>query len=213
MNGSENETQARQHLLAVVERYRQEKCSEVLNQANDQARQLLRQAYGEARARARRGMAELRLQYRRSIAEAEARQQTRLRQQRQRANSALLAGLWEPLRAAILSRWQQPEARCEWIEALVQKAAASLLDSAWTIEHPADWPQTEQRALRSSLGGLSLSFVPQAAMTAGLRICAGGACVDGSVEGLLRDRAQIESLLLARLGEQCRAQPGDCPGL
>jgi hypothetical protein len=43
-------------------------------------------------------------------------------------------------------------------------------------------------------------------MSAGLRICAAGACVDGSVEGLLRDRRRVESLLLARLIERGRKE-------
>jgi len=210
MSDAGGEGQARQHLLAVVERYREQQCGELLDAANAQARQLLSQAWREARARLRRGIADVRLHYRHRIGEAEARQQTRMRQQRQRDNSALLASLWEPLQAAVVARWQRPDTRRAWIDALLQQAADSLLDSAWLIEHPADWPQGEQRAVRDRLGTLSVSFQPQAGITAGLRICAGGACVDGSLEGLLRDRVHIESLLLARLAEQCRAQRGDC---
>jgi len=211
MSAPGSDTQVQQHLLAVVERYREEKCAELLERANEQARQLLSQAWREARMRGQRGIADVRQQYRHKIAAAQARQQTRMRQQRQHDNSVLLAGLWEPLRAAILSRWQQPETRRDWIDALVRKAAASLLDSTWTIEHPGDWPQAEQSDLHSRLREVSVSFAPQVAMAAGLRICAGGACVDGSVDGLLKDRAYIESLLLARLGERCSKEPGDCP--
>ena len=199
MSVPDSGAQAQQQLLAVVERYREEQCAALLARANDQARELLRQAYAEARARGRRGVAEVRLHYRDRIAAAQARQQTRMRQQRQHENSALLASLWEPLREAILSRWQEPGTRRAWIEALLRTAAASLLDSSWTIEHPVDWPQAEQHAVRSRVGEVSLSFAPQAGMAAGLRICAGGACVDGSVDGLLRHRAQIEALLLAAL--------------
>lgn len=209
MTVPDSDTQARQHLLAVVERYRDEKCVALLEQADQQARQLVRQAYREARSRGQRGIADVRLHYRDKIAAAQARRQTRIRQRRQRDNSLLLAGLWEPLRAAILSRWQQPEARRQWIEELVRKAEASLRERDWVIEHPVEWPQQEQDALRSRLGELSLSFTPRTDMAAGLRICAGGACVDGSVEGLLRDRTRIESLLLARLNECCMKHPGD----
>lgn len=210
MSGAGSNSQAREHLLEVVERYRRERCAALLDKANAQARELVRQAYREARGRVQRGIAEVRLTYRHRIAAARARQQTRLRQQRQRENSALLAGLWEQLQGEILLRWQQRKAREMWIEALVQQAAASLLGAAWTVEHPPDWPLAEQNALRGRLDKVSLSFVPQAAMTAGLRICAGGACVDGSLNGLLRDRAHIESLLLARLGEACRKKHSDC---
>ena len=209
MSDPDSDAQAQQQLLAVVERYREEQCAALLARANDQARELVRQAYAEARARGQRGLAEVRLHYRDRIAAAQARQQTRMRQRRQQDNSALLASLWEPLRAAILSRWQEPAARRAWIDALLRTAAASLLDSSWTIEHPADWPQAEQHAVRSRVGEVSVSFAPQAGMAAGLRICAGGACVDGSVDGLLKDRAYIESLLLAALGAHGSKDPAD----
>jgi len=211
MSVTDSDAQAQQHLLAVVERYREEQCAELLERANQQARQLVRQAYGDARSRAQRGIADVRLRHRQQVAAAQARQQTRMRQQRQHNNSALLAGLWAPLRAAILSRWQEPGARREWIDALLRTAAANLLDSNWTIQHPADWPQAEQQALRTRVGEVSVSFAPQADMAAGLRICAGGACVDGSVDGLLKDRSRIESLLLAGLNQRCSEQAGDGP--
>jgi hypothetical protein len=213
MSDPDSDAQAQQQLLAVVERYREEQCAALLARANDQAGELVRQAYAEARARGRRGVAEVRQHYRDRIAAAQARQQTRLRQRRQHDNSALLASLWEPLRGAILSRWQEAAARRAWIDALLRTAAASLLDSSWTIEHPADWPQAEQDALRSRVGEVSVSFAPQPGMAAGLRICAGGACVDGSVDGLLKDRAYIESLLLAALHEHCSQEHSDCPSL
>jgi hypothetical protein len=213
MSVPDSEAQAQQQLLAVVERYREEQCAALLARANDQARELVRQGYAEARARGRRGVAEVRLHCRNRIAAAQARQQTRMRQQRHHDNSALLASLWEQLRGSILSRWQEPGARRAWIDALLRTAAASLLDSSWTIEHPVDWPQAEQHALRSRVGEASVSFAPQAGMAAGLRICAGGACVDGSADGLLKDRAYIESLLLAALHEHCSEEHSDCPSL
>jgi len=213
MTGAGSEGRAQQHLLEVVERYREQQCAELLEAANARAQQLLKQAWRETRARLQRGVADVRVLYRDRIGEAQARQQTRMRQQRQRDNSALLAGLWEPLQAAVVARWQQPDTRRAWIDALLKQTAGSLLDSAWVIEHPGDWPQAEQRAVRDRLDAVKVSFRPQAGVTAGLRICAGGACVDGTAEGLLRDRAQVEALLLARLGEACRKQHGECPSL
>ncbi len=58
---------------------------------------------------------------------------------------------------------------------------------------------------RTNCAGRSIAFrslEPQAGITAGLRISAGGACVDGSIEGLLRQRTRIEALLLAEIGKQ-----------
>jgi restriction endonuclease len=206
MSDLDTGAQARQHLLEVVERYRAEKCEALLEQAQQQARQLVRESYAEARSRARRGIAQVRQQSRDRIAAAEAHHQTRIRQQRQAENSKLLAGLWQPLQEELQLRWQQPEARHEWVEAVVAKALASLRASAWQVEHPPQWPQPERDTLRRELQETELSFVPCSDVRAGLRICAGGACVDGSVQGLLRDRTRIESLLLARLNRQCETQ-------
>jgi vacuolar-type H+-ATPase subunit H len=205
MSESDGETRARQRLVAVVERHRQEKCAELLERANQQARQLIREAFREAHSRGRQGIAEVRQQYRDRIGAARAQQQTQLRLRRQRDNGELLAALWEPLRSAVQARWGESEARRAWIDALVRLAAARLRDKSWSIEHPVDWPESEQAELRERLGA-SLNFVPQEALTAGLRIRAGGACVDGSVEGLLWDRTRVQSLLLARLIERRRKE-------
>jgi hypothetical protein len=40
-------------------------------------------------------------------------------------------------------------------------------------------------------------------ITAGLRICAGDTCVDGTRRGLLRSRSRIEGIMLAKLND-CR---------
>ncbi|MGD2073662.1 MAG: hypothetical protein PVI91_02180 [Gammaproteobacteria bacterium] len=205
MSGSDGEAQARERLVEVVERHRREKCEEVLGRAARQAGELVTQAFREARGRARQGIADVRLQYRHRIEAARAKQHTQRRQRRQRDNSELLAQLWEPLRAAVHARWQEPEARAAWIEALAGEAESRLRDTSWTVEHPPDWPESEQRALRERVAA-RLRFAPQATMSAGLRICAAGACVDGSVEGLLRDRRRVESLLLARLIERGRKE-------
>lgn len=77
---------------------------------------------------------------------------------------------------------------------------------------PADWRAALQALKRlPALPALQLRLQKQLAhaphfevkstITAGLRICAGGACVDGSADGLLRERLAIEAVLLARINE------------
>ena len=46
-------------------------------------------------------------------------------------------------------------------------------------------------------------FSGQTQIKAGLRICAGDACVDGTRCGLLRSRSRIEGIMLAKLND-CR---------
>ena len=194
-----------QHLLDVVEREREKRCRGVIEAAEQQAREIVRQAYRDARTRAHEDLEELREQIRQRIASAEAQEQTRLRHRRQQADQAFLDAAWQPLQQALLERWQHGEHRQQWISHLVDAAASMLMDRHWLIEHPADWPADESNALQDKLRGeidCIPQLEPQAGITAGLRISAGGACVDGSIEGLLRQRTRIEALLLAEIKKQ-----------
>jgi hypothetical protein len=195
-----------QNLLDVVERKRDERCRMLLNEARGQAQQLLQQARHEARERLHGKVLDIREQARQQLASAQAQRQTRLRLQRHRADEALLARAWEPLGERLLQRWEQQGSRRLWIDNLVRQAREALLDLNWNIEHPLDWPEQEREALGRQLErdlGSPPVFVAQPWIAAGLRICAGTACLDGTREGLLRSRTRIESLMLATLNE-CR---------
>jgi F0F1-type ATP synthase delta subunit len=195
-----------QHLLEFLETHRDEQCAEMLAQARSEAQQEIRQAYNEARARLHQAVLYTREQARLRLTSAAARQQTRKRQQRQQQDQVLLERAWQPLQELLQQRWQEKTARQQWIEHLLLQASAALVDSSWQIEHPGHWPAEERNALEARLGKLHEDapvFMEQPAISAGLRICAGGTCVDGSIAGLLRDRTRIESVLLARLNE-CR---------
>ena len=193
------------HLLAVVEQHRGERCREVLDQAHEQAGQLLKRGYRHERQRMHEKLDEARQQLRRQMVSLAARRQTSKRQQRQQADEALLMTCWQSLPEALLNRWQQVALRQQWIDDLVDQAAAALVDTRWLIEHPLAWPAEECAALRLRLEkrlGEAPHFEPCASIVAGLRICTDGACVDGSVDGLMRARPAIEALLLARINAQ-----------
>jgi hypothetical protein len=195
-----------QNLLDVVERKRDERCRMLLNEARGQAQQLLQQARHEACERLHGKVIDTREQARQQLASAQAQQQTRLRLQRHHADKALLARAWEPLRERLLQRWEQQDSRMLWIDNLVRQARTALLDRNWNIEHPLDWPEQERevlgRRLERDLGSPPV-FIAQSWIVAGLRICAGTACLDGTREGLLRSRTRIEAMMLATLNE-CR---------
>jgi len=194
-----------QHLLDVVERDRETRCRAVIGAAEQQARQIVSQAYSEARARTHDDFSELREQIRQRLASAEAQQQTRLRQLRQQADQAFLSAAWQPLQQALLRHWQDPAHRQQWVRHLVEKAASQLIDTHWRVEHPQDWPEDEGSALKLQLGkeyNCTPTLAPDPAISAGLRICAAGACVDGSIEGLLARHTRIEALLLAEIAKQ-----------
>ncbi len=195
-----------QHLLEVVERNRDERCRALLAEARTQARLLVEKAHREARVRLHQKVLETREKVRLQLASAQAQRETRLRLQRHRADRALLTRTWQPLTEKMLQRWRQADARQLWIDNLVEQASTLLVDRNWHIEHPLDWPASERAELEARLGkdlGSKPGFAARAEIEAGLRICAGAACVDGTLEGLLRDRSRIEALLLATLNE-CR---------
>ena len=188
------------HLLDVVTQHRDEKCAAIRVNAQAEARELLRTAWREARERLHNDNVETRRRIEHALASQEAQQKTRARQQRQADDSVLLAAAHSALQAALLQRWQQPASRQQWCEALVNAAVTTLDGKAWTVEHPADWPMSEHDALLqlvNSLCGKMPRLQAKADISAGLRICAGGTCMDATIDGLLRDRERIDAELLA----------------
>lgn len=194
-----------QHLLEVVEQDREKRCQAVIGEAGRQAQATIRQAHREARSRVHDDFIELREQIRQRVASVEAQQQTRQRKLRQQADQEFLDAAWQPLEEALQRHWQNTEHRKQWVMRLIEKAAATLIDAHWLIEHPHDWPAHECNNLKEKLSRdfeCFPSFEPHPKITAGLRICAAGACVDGSIEGLLQRRGHIEALLLAEIRKQ-----------
>lgn len=191
-----------QHLLEVVDRRREEQCENVINEAQTQARQIVKQAWRDARIHAHEDLTELRGQIRKQRAYADAQQHTRQRQLRQQVEQALIDSGWQQLQDALQQLWDDTDTRKRWVNDLILKASGTLIDAHWSIEHPADWPGQECLDLKARLSNefeCFPTFEPQRAITAGLRITAGGACVDGSNNGLLQGRTRIEAMLLARI--------------
>lgn len=194
-----------EHLLGVIDHHRQERCDALLEQARSQAQQIIKQAHHDARNRFHQHALDTRESMRRQLASAESQHQTRLRQQRQQVDQALLTRAWPPLREALLHRWQDETQRRRWIDHLVQLATAKLLANDWRIEHPADMTASDREAVQSMLRkrmDCRTEFTASTEIVAGMRICAGNTCVDGTLEGLLRDHRRIEALLLARINTQ-----------
>lgn len=211
MSQTETDLDTRLHdLLEVVERNRDERCEALLREAREQAQQLIKHAHRDARKRMHINIQSTREDARQRLAAAEAQCQTRDRLHRQDADLALLERAWVPLKEQLLQRWQQAETRQQWIDMLIQQAAKNLIATSWRIEHPADWPSAEHAELLTRLVE-TMNIVPEfsarADITAGLRICAGDACVDGTRSGLLRSRNRVEGIMLAKLNE-CRARHG-----
>jgi F0F1-type ATP synthase membrane subunit b/b' len=194
-----------QGLLEAVEQQRETRCAAILAQARDDAQALVKQARGKARTRLHREILHARQQFAQQFALQQASQAASQREARFRSDRALLDQAWPLLRTALERRWQEPVARRRWVEALTDLALARLVADDWRIEHPADWPVEEREALARRVqerSGTQPVFDADTGLQAGIRVRAGNTLVDGSCDGLLRDRVHIEALLLAALREK-----------
>ncbi len=192
-------------MLKLVEDHELARCREVMARAQREARQLLREAHAAARERMHRHAQELKYLRNRERGRAQAELATAHRQHRQRGDRALLDAGWTQLRQALVARWQAPAARRRWIDNLARAALARLPRGSWTVTCPATWDRTEREALAKQIAsalGTAPAWFEDRSVAAGLQFCVGGACLDGTLDGLLADRAAVEAMLLAELRER-----------
>jgi len=186
-------------LLDLVEADRRQKCDAIVGEAQAKVDAILRQAHADARARMRKAIEEERLRRDARVDAARANLQTRRRLADQQRAAALLAAGWKALPEAMLRRWRTPELRRLWAAAVVASARASLPATQWRIAHAPDWPADERDALDAGLAaarGSRCVFGADTGIRAGLRVSANGNVVDGTLDGLLADRAEIAAQLL-----------------
>ncbi|MFZ0469010.1 MAG: hypothetical protein WAL92_08830, partial [Thiogranum sp.] len=172
-----------QQLLAVVEQARDKRCAELMDRAQTEARQLLKHAWQKARVRLHHEVLQSREQFRRHLVLDQAGKEARLRQARQRADRELLEQSWQPLRDALIRRWQVSAGRRAWVDAVIDQALGRLVGKDWQIEHPSDWPEQERQVVEERLRGLlgaEPEWVAEPSLPAGIRVRAGDTLVDGS---------------------------------
>jgi vacuolar-type H+-ATPase subunit E/Vma4 len=194
-----------QALLSLVEEHRESRCNSILDHARSQAALIIRQAHASARKRMRQAVREERNRGRDALQAARARLRSRAREKEQRALQRLLEREWPVLRRTLAERWQKSGTRARWLEALLQRASRTLPSCVWEVRHPQGWNQDDMDAVRQTIQsatGHTPRFVVEPRITAGLVICAQGTCVDGSLDGLLADRARIEGELLAMIRKE-----------
>jgi len=197
-----------QGLLDLVEADRRQKCQAIVAEAQAEADVILRQAHADARARMRKAIEEERLRRDARVDAARANLQTRRRLADQQRDAALLAAGWKALPDELLRRWRTPDLRRLWVSAVVASARASLPGSEWRIAHAPDWPAAEREEILAGLvaaRGSACVLGGDTGIRAGLRISANGNVVDGTLDGLLADRAETASQLLHLLGSGAQA--------
>jgi len=189
-------------LMLVADASRKD-CEAIAAAAEREARELTGAAHRAARRRMHENVLEIRQIMRRDVNQAQAALETARRQHQQRCDFTLLEASAPLLREALALRWKDEAGRRAWVESLVRQAQRALSPGTWQIHHPRDWMGTERDRLVEQLSsaGVTPELIADPAVGAGLRICAQGACLDGTAEAILSDRAAIEAQLLAKLGE------------
>jgi len=189
-------------LLDLVEADRASKCAKILDEANSRASAVRAQARSEARARVRQAFAEQRLLQRERIAAAQARLATHRRLHEQKRSAELLRLAREQLPGELLALWRQPATRAAWVEHVLALARSRMPPGVWRIVHAPDWPVAEQQTLAQALvagSGARPQFDADASIAAGLKVVVDGNVIDGTLTGLLADRAESEARLLRHL--------------
>ena len=194
-----------QGLLGIVETDRKRRRDAIVDEARARAAAAVAEAHAEARARMRSAFADERRRLESRIAAARARLLTHQRGRERRRAADLLAAGSHKLVAALGARWRDPRSRESWAAAVIVEARKALPRGVWRIVHAPGWPDAEREALAATLAlelGAPPEFVAVEAVRAGLKVTSGGNVIDGTLDGLTADRAEIGSRLLAALEDQ-----------
>lgn len=199
---NDNVQAPRDALIGLITATREARSSEILEQAREQAHARVRAAFHEARVRVSRAVEEERVRAHGMLALNEARLETHNRQRYQDAVQHMLARTRYRLDAALQARWQTPEQRRLWLGHLIEQALKSLPATPWQVEHPTGWDGAELAPWRERIeahAGAAPTLRSDDRVAGGLRIQAGGAILDATIEGLLADELAVQARLLALL--------------
>lgn len=190
---------ALRQLLDLVENNRDQRCREIIAEARREGARLVAEAHRLSRGRMADTVRQERAREQQDLRAARARQDAELRRQRLGSVGHLLADATPHLVTALQDRWQNPEQRRQWLALTAATARERLPGQAWEVSHPWDWDPAEwhQAVVGAELG--EVQFMGDKAITAGVRICCRGTCVEGTLAGLTVDRQGIEALFLAIL--------------
>lgn len=186
-----DERERAREFLDMIEHTRQTRTAELLGEARAEAAAIVRRARAEARAEVHRAVLEAREQSARDLDVVRAALGTEGRMLEQDAHRAALEIGMRTLRETLAERWRDPAMRRAWIDALILAARAVLPDAPWRVEHPPGFEPAELT--------IAAATAPAADIVAGLRISAGSARLDGTIEGLLARRGDVEGRLLAEV--------------
>ncbi|MGD8977492.1 MAG: hypothetical protein PVG91_07785 [Gammaproteobacteria bacterium] len=173
-----------------------------LDAANQRARTLLAGARHKARQRVRQAVAEERQLIAHTLDKTRAALASRQRRRQQAVDVERLERGRALLGEALRIRWENPETRAEWVQAVMQDARSILQEGNWHIQYPEgideDWITG---LIGNPPGNNTIRAVPD--IKGGLRIQRGAACLEMTIAGLMARADDLSSELLAEIyGEE-----------
>lgn len=202
-------------LLKTLQGRQEERCRELITEAEKQASELLRRSRHEQRERVRQAVEEERKRRELALQQARNRIQAAESQKVQAIYTELLQEAWPELDAALNERWSHTAGRKAWCDMLITEAETTLGPTTWTIEHPDDWSEKDEHWLTRALGARGIpkpSYQIEPSIRAGLKIRRDTACLDGTIDGVLSRRIRVESRLLAAWERLARTSSGEQRG-
>jgi len=203
-----------QGLLRLVDDYRDQECRRILGEAQARAREVRGQAFARERAALHQRITAERARARGLIQAAEAERATRERRRSEQLDAALVDAVWPGLVAELEARWRNAETRRDWVGHALDEALRRLARGDWLVRHAPGWPEEDRAEADQRLrqqADVTARFSADGSIAAGLIVSASGAALDMSLEGLLRDRARVESRLLA-LAKQSQGKGASSEG-
>jgi hypothetical protein len=191
-------------LTGVLREHTERRCREIRREAEQRAEALRSDSRREARRRVHEAVLEERRRRESAIVEAKQRLDSDARRQLQMRYEELVELAWPLLRREFAARWAESGSRAEWCALLIDDAARLLGADDWVVEHPDPgtdaWSPADSKQLGKALAGRGVQecrFRAVRGLDAGLRIRRGGACLDGTIDGVLAHRDAVTGRLLA----------------
>ncbi len=190
------------HLMEIIQKHREESCQTIQARADEQADAIVKRAHMQARRKMHEQNARTREYLHREALSAEARMQTRKRLSRQQNDRIMLDRGWISLRNALLACWKDATTRRQWTGNVLELARDKFVQQEWILYHPVDLDEQEKIRLQTAINGIT-GQAPKLnvddGIDAGIRLCTIGACTDATIDGLLRNRTRVESLMLTAI--------------
>ena len=200
-----------QRLRDALRRQQETRCREIVANAKRQSKQAIRDSREKLFERRRQALREERQHRAHELLIAKSRIETQERRRAFAQHEKVLQAAWPLLVATLEKQWADDVQRCAWCDMVVSEASGALMGTDWIVEHPVGLEKKDRDAISRRLEQLQCAptrFVACDDITSGIRVRAASTCVDGTAEGLLGNRHDVEALLLAAWEQQDRSDHG-----